>query len=707
MISLTVIPTWRVQMNIEIAEPGRMTQSGSSLLRLIQNNKTPVLDLLVRESIQNSLDAHKPDSRSVTVEYLIGNFSSRRLAGELEGITSALNDRFPADHCQYIAVCDSDTVGLTGEMDVQNVRDNRYGNLLKLVYEICKPQEAEGAGGSWGLGKTVYFRIGIGLVIYYSRISDGNGKYSSRLAASFVENETNPDAMIPEYKGMTRRGIAWWGKTIRENTTVPVTDESYIDKFLDIFGIAPYTGDKTGTMIVIPYINRDVLLANNRIDYEDVMGEHFSPYWYSSLENYLRIAVQRWYAPRLCNPYYPYGAFLKVLVNREGISADTMEPVFKTVQALYNRANYVAEEDFLTENEAEIFTDTTIVKKYLNEMKAGNIACTKLSRKTLGMEVPHNKPEPAVYFNCEITDKTTNRPMVFFVRKPGMIVAYENVSAWTAGIPSTSKNEYIFGIFVLNSDNDFRIKDCPVTKLEEYVRRSEMADHTSWNDWSESGFNPRIISKIQKSVTKMLGNQYAGDEAQRQPKKNSELGRYFGDMILPPDGFGNAANGGTKPGGTGGGNKTTKKFSFGIIAPEIRYRGDKMTVPMELKTASNKKITQTAFEVQIASETGKIRIEEWEQEMKIASPFAIDEVSICVDMADGERTGTILKINYDTPSAAFKDIILTLRTTEGGTACGLDVQASAEHSLKIRFITTIHLRKKNVRPVFMFEKEGK
>ena len=27
-------------MNIEIAEPGRMTQSGSSLIRLIQNNKT-------------------------------------------------------------------------------------------------------------------------------------------------------------------------------------------------------------------------------------------------------------------------------------------------------------------------------------------------------------------------------------------------------------------------------------------------------------------------------------------------------------------------------------------------------------------------------------------------------------------------------------------------------------------------------------------
>ena len=163
-------------MKIEIAEPGRMTQSGSSLLRLIQNNKTPVLDLLVRESVQNSLDAHKPGAKSVTVEFLTGNFSSRRLGNELDGITDALARRFPEDKCQYLAVCDSDTVGLTGEMDYRKVKNNNYGNLLKLVYEICKPQEAEGAGGSWGLGKTVYFRIGIGLVIYYSRIDEGNGK---------------------------------------------------------------------------------------------------------------------------------------------------------------------------------------------------------------------------------------------------------------------------------------------------------------------------------------------------------------------------------------------------------------------------------------------------------------------------------------------------------------------------------------------------
>lgn len=691
-------------MKIEIAEPGRMTQSGSSLLRLIQNNKTPVLDLLVRESVQNSLDAHKADAKSVTVEFLTGNFSSQKLGCELDGIASSLAKRFPEDKCNYLAVCDSNTVGLTGEMDVQNVKDNKYGNLLKLVYEICKPQEAEGAGGSWGLGKTVYFRIGIGLVIYYSRISEGNGRYSSRLAASFVEDETSINAMIPEYKGMTRRGIAWWGESVRENTTVPITDEAYINRFLEIFGISPYTGDKTGTVIIIPYINRDTLLANNRIDYTDVLDEHFSPYWYSSLENYLRISVQRWYAPRLCNPHYPYGAFLRVLVNGEGISADSMEPVFKTVQALYNRANHNNGEDFLDHIQSDVIVEEVKINKFLKDSTAGNVACTKVARGQLKMDAPYNKPEPAVYFNCEVTDKSSNRPLVFFVRKPGMIVSYENISAWTAGIPSTNKNEYIFGIFVPSSLNNFKVDDSPVDSLEEYIRKSEMADHTSWNDWTDSHFNPRIISKIQKTVTKVIGNEYEADDIERQPKENSELSRYMGDLLLPPDGFGKVANAKSKKNQAGDGKKGQKKFTFAIVSSGIKYQSDKMIVPIELRTSGNKKIAHTAFDMQIATENGKINMIEWADELGLDSPFTIEKIKIHIDTIDGVKSDVSLIVNTCEKSVDFKDISFNLKRTGDGTSYGLDVTCTEEHSMKIDFTTIVQLKKKNVRPVFTFEK---
>lgn len=135
-------------MKIEIAEPGRMTQSGNSLLKLIQNNNMPILDLLVRESIQNSLDAKNEKDPYVTVEFLTGEFNKLSLNNELEGIKDSLNKKYWKNEYKYIAVRDSNTVGLTGKMHYDEVTDNQYGNLLKLIYEISKPQEAEGAGGS-------------------------------------------------------------------------------------------------------------------------------------------------------------------------------------------------------------------------------------------------------------------------------------------------------------------------------------------------------------------------------------------------------------------------------------------------------------------------------------------------------------------------------------------------------------------------------
>lgn len=147
-----------------------------------------------------------------------------------------------------------------------------------MIYEISKPQEAEGAGGSWGLGKTVYFRVGIGLVVYYSRILNEEGIYESRLAASLVENEMNADSLIPALPGKSKRGIAWWGQEIGSNKTKPITDEKYIEKILNIFEIEPYEGDLTGTTIIIPYIDEQMLLENNQIEYKDSEDNRIRPF---------------------------------------------------------------------------------------------------------------------------------------------------------------------------------------------------------------------------------------------------------------------------------------------------------------------------------------------------------------------------------------------------------------------------------------------
>ncbi len=558
-------------MKIEIAVPGRMTQSGSSLLKLIQNNNMPILDLLVRESIQNSLDAKNDKDEFVAVDFLTGKFKKKLLNKELEGIQDSLNQKFKSEEYKFIAIKDSNTVGLTGKLHYDDVIDNQYGNLLKLIYEISKPQDAEGAGGSWGLGKTVYFRVGIGLVIYYSRILNEEGVYESRLAASLVEDEMNAQALIPMFKGKSKRGIAWWGDKIGENKTRPITDDEYIQKIISIFGIEPYKLDETGTTIIIPYINEDVLLNHNQIEYKDGENCEIRPYWRCNINEYLKIAIQRWYAPRLNNFKYKYGKYLRVRINNIGISQESMEPAFQIVQALYNRAqNNKFETDILDQKGSETKVEDISLRKVLYTSKAGTIAYTKVSRNILKTGFPDNKPEPYMYYNCEIREKDKNKPVVFFTRKPGMIVSYEDVGNWVDRINSSNKDEFILAIFVLNSENKLVNGDCNY-ELEEYIRKSEMADHSSWGDFSIGNFNPRIVSKTQGQVNSKIAKEFSIEE-NTTSKLNSGLGKMFGDLLLPPENFGKKPSANmNKPMTSGMKLKKHKNILFGCDFSNITY----------------------------------------------------------------------------------------------------------------------------------------
>ncbi|SFQ09454.1 hypothetical protein SAMN02910358_00730 [Lachnospiraceae bacterium XBB1006] len=690
-------------MQIEIAEAGRMTQSGSSLLRLIQNNNMPVLDLLVRESIQNSLDARKMGSKYVEVDYLTGKFKSAKLGKELEQISDSLNQKYGDGEYDYIAIRDSNTVGLTGVMDYKKVQNNVYGNLLKLVYEICKPQEAEGAGGSWGIGKTVYFRIGIGLVIYYSRIVNEDGQYESRLAASFVENELSPNAMIPVYDGMIKRGIAWWGKATGENSTQPVTDEGYIREFLDIFGIDEYSGDDTGTTIIIPYINEEELLRNNRTEYTNDQEEVIIPFWGTSLEEYLSIAVQRWYAPRLNNKHYQQGAYLRTKINNRGIALDSMEPIFQVVQSLYNRAQYVHDEDILSDNQ-NVHIEEIHVRNTLESQTIGHISFVKVDRDLLKMNVPYNKPEPYMYFNNEIRDTEVNRPTICYTRKPAMIVSYENDGSWVSNIPSSGKDEYIIGIFVLSSYNKLKNSPTPGT-IEEYIRKSEMADHTSWGDWSEGNYNPRFVSKIQNGVNKIISREFSVAQETSKPKVNSGLGKMFGDLLLPPEGFGKGAGGGTKPVNPDSPKGKRSRFKFAIDSNGIKYLSDKMLIPMVLETSTKKKISRTGFDMLIDSESKKIDINEWENKMKMETPFSISEFRILIDNIDGSKVNEE-DILSDGNSVEIDEITFAKKESKNGTCHGLSIFSDEPHYLKMKIYVTVKLERRDVKPSFVFEKEA-
>lgn len=646
-------------MKIEIAQHDRMTESGSSLLRLIQNQDLPVLDLLVREAFQNSLDAGERDrSNMVRIDISCKSFSAPLLNRHFERITDGLNSRYP-DNKRYkcIVIADRGTVGLTGPMSYDEVKGDDFGNLLKLVYEISKPQTQEGAGGAWGLGKTVYYQVGMGLVIYYSRIRKGVGKYESRMAACLVENEKKRDQLIPSSGGL-KRGIAWWGEEksrLKRNQTVPVTDEREIKKLLDVFGIQPYGQMETGTTVIIPYINEAALLKETFDGNSEAVGKR--PPWTRSIEDYLSVAIQRWYAPRLNNPDYN-GLPLTAWVGDKRIRPADMLPLFRVVRELYmchKNAEYPAD-GYFDETHADVFVESIDVRGVLNTTKAGTLVYTKLNRSQLNMLSPENQPSPYVQIMNEDAEmEQGNNAIVMFTRMPGMIVGYDYSGSWTSRMPKTPVDEYIIGIFVANSSNTFKeLKDPLTDKLltvEEYIRQCEKADHAAWADKSIDGINPKLINRIQNGVNNKIAAAYRSAAPVSTTKKNLGLGYALASLLLPNHGFGKAPRKPPKPsggqGGSGGGS--SKKVSSLIIGNNLQYKGNLVGVPFLLELRCEK----VEIRSQVVTDFRKICAENWEAETGKRFPFVFSAVKLLEKKPIGVKGGWT---HMDFTTDLFQDI---------------------------------------------------
>lgn len=239
---------------------------GSGSLKALQNDNLPEIDLLVREAIQNSSDASLRESGdSFGVSFNYKTFSPKQFNDLLSDVKDILNERYPESEADYLEIRDYKTSGLTGSIrraEVAQFPDD-HGNYFKLVFDTGKEQTNSDdgmAGGSWGYGKSVYFRFGIGLVLFYSQIKTDGG-YGSRLIVALVEHENSENAILSGVRE-DAIGRAWWGRRDAEDPTelLPITDATEIKEILDVFGVEPFGVTETGTSIIIPYIDKEKLM---------------------------------------------------------------------------------------------------------------------------------------------------------------------------------------------------------------------------------------------------------------------------------------------------------------------------------------------------------------------------------------------------------------------------------------------------------------
>lgn len=616
-------------LDTKVLELTQSVSYGSVTLKSLQNDNIPELDLLVREAIQNSSDAALQEADdSFTVKFNTGTFVPARFNTYLSGIESILDEMFSGETADFLEIRDTKTQGLTGPLRIDDMLSDDHGNFFKLIFDTGKKQTQVGAGGNWGFGKSVYYRVGMGIVVFYSRIKI-EGSYESRLIITLVENEENPDAILAKINPRSA-GKAWWGIKEGKDDFLPITDDELILEILNVFGIPAFRPNETGTSIIIPYIDKQKLLKNIIPEEANISDDiRARCTWASNFEEYLILAIQKWYAPKIHNQHlkeFCNKKWLRVYVNNKPIRYDTMLPFFKLVQELYTIAiAKTYDYDYQSEWLSNAICSAVPIRNYFdtseNSSTAGYVAAIRIN--TEDMYGGQNYMDPCIYTRHFENDPDINEPIVMYSRDPGMVIEYTIAGPWVKGItPPECSDEYIFAFFVPITTKklkaDLSEKKYADMELGEYLRECEASDHMGWKDPA----NMQVVERIQKNTVNQIFGKIVSVKTKQIEATASKLSGKLGRKLLPRIGYGRVPRGGGS-GGSGGSSKLNN-VEINIISSNITEA--ELTIEYELKLTNGKKTAELT--VLIDSEGGLIDPKAWRNDIGTEFPVEFTEVTI-------------------------------------------------------------------------------
>ena len=586
---------------------GASVFSGSAALKVLQNEHTFILDLLIRESIQNSSDAAVKDAPVFFVFYNNGTFVNENLSRYFDEKTEGrLNERYPSQ-CSYLEIRDANTVGLTGETVVSKRDNETKSNFIRLIFDMGKGQDQINAGGNWGYGKTVYYRLGNGIVIYYSRIKNAEGAFESRLMLTLVEHEENEDALLRTAENNSA-GRAWWGEKVG-NDICPIKDESIIKEFLDVFGVKEFGAEETGTSIIIPYVDEEKLMDTAKTGFK-VKEEIERCTFLNSISGYLKYAIQKWYAPIINNVVLRKlgRKFLNASVNNEPVRRDDMYPVFQLVQELYTAA-YAPLSGNTYQSQYPIVCKESKGAYKRHECKFGFVSFLKIRVNDLSkgeLLLP-----PNVYMN--LADDEYGRVVSLYTRDLGMILNYEE--SWIGRDFIIEDDEILMTLFVPNTSVVEKYTDKAMS-LGEYLRQREESDHMRWDD-DPNNSKIKCVKQIKGSVDTAVKKYFNPAQLDAHGESDmSEFAGVLGEKLFPRRKAKPKSAGG---GGSGGGvSRSEKRFNFATRDIRITAQGHiKVAFDLELK----EKVV-LAIKTKISSDVA-IDAEKWREKIGTNYPLKV------------------------------------------------------------------------------------
>jgi hypothetical protein len=206
------------------------------------------LELLVRESLQNSWDAHLP-GETVRVNVDLDRVDAR-VAGFIRADVLAdpppalpLRDELDRGDLRLLSFSDRGTRGLGGPLRADE-RGGEPRDFVDFVRNIGQPPDRNIGAGSFGYGKGAFYLLSAAqTIIVHTRCRSENGATQSRLIGCAIGGHYTDE------RGVRHTGRHWWG-AINGGIVDPVL-KGDADRIAERIGLRPFDEGETGTTIAI------------------------------------------------------------------------------------------------------------------------------------------------------------------------------------------------------------------------------------------------------------------------------------------------------------------------------------------------------------------------------------------------------------------------------------------------------------------------
>jgi len=513
----------------------------------------PMIDrmsVFLRETAQNAWDARLKPEGDVDFSVEIGTFTtarSKKIKSEVFPVTAYAAKLTENIHsfCEpgkpYVIVRDANTIGLAGPTEANAPgRRRNFTSFIRNVGQDEAASTASGRGGTFGFGKTVFFRVSKARTfIAYSRTEDAEGHTVSRLMGVSLSRVNDT---LHQYTGRHWWGVAPAGQERKQGFNQPLTGKA-ADDLAEAIGFTRYAEKSSGTSIMV--IGPEFGLSEEQDLWESAEGR-------GRIAQLMQETLTFWYWPRSMGGGERKGR-LNASIHAEGkalpISATEAKypiPVFADC--------FAALQEKLGGEDPDPNLYVKIFEIKGRAQRLGLLAIAKRAyrkRETHAIDLVENHPLRAMIQagDDEKNGAETNPSChhVALIREPGQVVRY------LPTVECTQNGMEYAAVFLLAPNG--KDKD----EIREHIKKSEPPSHDDWS--KEERWAQLIVSEVSRCVASFAAPPSAtqGSISDRAGKISLLLGNLWdsGEGRGGGDGGGGGGGGG---GGDGEGKTSTCKW---------------------------------------------------------------------------------------------------------------------------------------------------